>query len=119
MTTSLLVIIGVLLLWAAVQWGLALRRSTVLLHEVRDLRQTVELLRDALTEDADADEDLMVSLREAKHFAEGSRHELQATIEELYHTVGLPVPTWTDREEARRTFIERQRDDRGQEGGSE
>lgn len=117
MTTTLLLIIGALLLWAAVQWALSLRRSTLLLREVRDLRHVVELLREALTEDAD--EDVMVSLREAKHFAEGSRHELQLTIEELYHQVGLSAPQWTDREEARRTFIERHKADLGQQGPGE
>lgn len=101
---ALLLVIAVLVALLTIQSTRALRGSTALLTDVRALSQSVNELRDALA-DGD-DEDVLVSLREAKHFTSGHQHLTQNSLDEVFLHLGLPKIEWTDRAEARRVFME-------------
>lgn len=101
---SLTATVVLILLMAVVIW-----KQVAIQEASTQLRRSVEQLQIALRDEAMADEDVIVTLREAKHFTEGWRHLVERLLDELYETADLPPIKWEDREEARRKFLEHHR----------
>ena len=98
-----LIVIG-LLTAAITQWSRYLRDIRERKRQQDELQASVDKLVEALTEDIDGN-DVVVSLREAKHYTANDQQLVHTAIDEMRHAHGLAPIDWPDREQERQKFL--------------